>query len=571
MKLRYYQEGAIQSVFDYHYEHGVEAGNTIVAMPTGTGKSPTIGGLLIRLYKEWPSLRVLNLTHVKELIAQNVEKLQMMWPTAPVGIYSAGLGQRDTMLPILFGGVASIVKSEAILSQHWDIGIIDECHLLSPEEDSMYQVIVAAVMARNPRFKLIGFTATPYRLKQGLITDGGIFSDICCDLTGVDAFNRFINEAYLSPLIAKKTDVQIEASELKIVGGEYAAKPLEAEIDRIMVPGLREVCDLGQNRHKWLIFTAGVATAERCAEILNSWGVSAMAVHSKLKGSENDKRIAAHKAGQFRALINVGKLTTGYDDPGIDLIAVFRKTTSPGLWVQILGRGTRPLYMPGFDLETVEGRFEAMYAGPKQNTLVLDFAANTEELGPINDVRIPRKKGKETGDAPVRICTKEALKVNATREKWEMEDGCGAYNHASVRSCCNCGREFLFQTHILASATDAELIKGNEAVVEYFNVDRVFYSSHETSKGRSLKVTYACGMRSFREYVSIEYTDPSAHFARKRGRDWFRQRFISDGEDVTPPETVDEALQYVSRLKEPKRLRVRTDQQYPEILGHEFF
>jgi hypothetical protein len=78
-------------------------------------------------------------------------------------------------------------------------------------------------------------------------------------------------------------------------------------------------------------------------------------------------------------------------------------------------------------------------------------------------------------------------------------------------------------------------------------------------------------MRSFREYVSIEYSDPSAHFARKHGRDWFRRRFISDGEEVKPPETVDEALQYVSRLKEPKRLRVRTDQQYPEILGHEFF
>lgn len=549
MQLRDYQAGAVYDVIKYFEDGGENAGNPIVAMPTGTGKSLVIAGLHVELLKRWPKLRILNLTHVKELIDQDHEKLIALWPTAPAGIYSAGLGQRDTMLPIIFGGVASIAKCEAILSQHWDLGFIDEAHLLSPDDDTMYREIMARIIARNPRFKVVGFTATPYRLKQGMITDDGFFTDICCNLTGVEPFNKFITDGYLAPLIPKKTDAEVDVSSIKAVGGDYAINALDEAIDAMLLPGLRETCEYGANRKSWLIFTAGVKTADRAAEILNAWGIPAAAVHSKKSKDHNNKAIKAFKAGEIRALINNNKLTTGFDHPGIDLMAVFRKTLSPGLWVQMLGRGTRPVYMPGYNLSTVEGRFEAMHASHKHNCLVLDFAANTRDLGPINDVRVPKKKGKDKGDAPIRIC-----------------DACGCYNHASARFCINCGTPFLFETKILQAAGTEALIKESEAVVEYHDVSRVFYSAHSSAKGRSLKVSYACGLRTFREFVHIEYPN----FAGKNARDWFRRRFISNGEQVDPPETVEQALQFVSRLKEPRRLRVRVDTQYPEILAHEF-
>src|SRR4029079_8138707 len=110
----------------------------------------------------------------------------------------------------------------------------------------------------------------------------------------------------------------------------------------------------------------------------------------------------ALRAGEVRALVNNNILTTGYDDPTIDLIMVLRPTMSVVLWVQMLGRGTRPVFPPGYDSETLEQRMAAIMASGKFDCLVLDYAGNTRRLGPINDPVIPAPpKSKGTRDAPV--------------------------------------------------------------------------------------------------------------------------------------------------------------------------
>lgn len=85
MQFRDYQDYAIESIFRY-FEEGGE-GNPVVAMPTGTGKSVVIGGFIQRAFQRYPGQRVMKLTHVKELIEQNFEKLLAIWPTAPAGIF----------------------------------------------------------------------------------------------------------------------------------------------------------------------------------------------------------------------------------------------------------------------------------------------------------------------------------------------------------------------------------------------------------------------------------------------------------------------------------------------------
>ena len=540
-KNRWYQEEAEFAIFEYFRQGNI--GNPIVAMPTGTGKSVVIGNFVRRIFEHWPNQRIMMLTHVKELIEQNAEKLQSIWPTAPLGIYSAGLNSRDMIMPIVFGGVQSVAKaikrSENDINTpphmrhfgHRDLILIDECHLLSPNEDTVYQYVIAELLKINPYLKVVGFTATHYRLKQGMLTDEGLFTDICYDVTGIESFNKLIAEGYLSPLIPKRTLTEIDVSNISITGGDFNGKQLQAAIDKdeITYNAVKEIVEQGYNRNCWLIFASGVDNAEHVAAMLQSFGVAAAAVHSKLSDGENGQRIAAFKSGQLRALVNNNKLTTGFDHPPIDLIGMLRPTMSPGLWVQMLGRGTRPSPDSG-----------------KENCLVLDFAGNTRRLGPINDPVKPRKPGKgPAGEAPVHICEK-----------------CGVYNHASARHCCNCGTEFFFENKIFATASNTELLRSDLPIVEYFPVSRVLYNLHEKEGAPpSIKVSYFCGFQMFNEWVCLEHKGMPA----KKARDWWRQRHQSE-----PPDTTHEALRRVSELRVPAKVRVWTNKKYPEVLSYEY-
>lgn len=550
MKLRWYQDDAVESLFRFFSEHGgvdksgmpVEA-NPVVAMPTGTGKSLVIGGFTQRVLSYWPKQRILGLTHVKELIEQNANKLFELWPNAPAGIYSAGLGQRDTALPIIFGGVASVVKNLSAFGWR-DLLLIDECHLISPNADTMYGEIYTGLKKVNPFIKVIGFTATDYRLGQGRLTDGGIFTHKCYDLTTIESFNRLIAEGYLAPLVPKRTKIELDVSSVGMNKGDFTASELQAAVDKSEVTwaALQEACEYGADRRSWLVFASGIEHAEHTAEILNLMGVPAAAIHSKVKN--RDELIRAFKRGELRALVNNNVLTTGFDYPPIDLIIMLRPTMSPGLWVQMLGRGTRPWVDGGYI--DVSGKGEMLYIeGGKQNCLVLDFAGNTRRLGPINDPVIPKRRSGEKGDAPVKIC-----------------EVCGVYNHTSARFCVNCGTEFVFETKILAHAGTDELLRSELPIVETFDIDRVFYHLHEKQGSPPMiKVQYYCGMRLFNEYVGLEH----AGFPGKRARDWWRQRNANE-----PPSSTAEALQQIAQLRIPRRIRVWVNRKYPEILSHEY-
>jgi DNA repair protein RadD len=216
----------------------------------------------------------------------------------------------------------------------------------------------------------------------------------------------------------------------------------------------------------------------------------------------------------LRAIVNKDILTTGFDHPPIDLIGMLRPTMSTGLWVQMLGRGTRPYdwtnpqqYIPGFEFV-------------KHHCLVLDFAGNTRRLGPINDPVIPLPKGKgRAGDAPVKICGE-----------------CGGYNHASAPVYGHVRRRLPNDASTLWARREPKnccaaifLLSNTSTYIA------CFIRAHVSKKGNNMiKVAYFCnGLRTFYEYVTVELDS----FAGKRGRDWFRQRA-----PVEPPETNAEIL-----------------------------
>ena len=549
IQARSYQIEAVSSIYNYF---AVNAGNPVVAMPTGTGKSVVIAMFLESVFRHYPDQKILCLTHVKELIEQNYLKLLSVWPNAPAGVYSAGLKRRDTINKIIFAGIASVAKRASEFG-FVNLILIDEAHLVSPSEETLYRTFIDALKQVNPHLKVIGLTATPWRLGHGKIIEDGIFTDLCFDITGLAAFNRLIAEGYLSPLIPKRTTTTLDTDGVHSRGGEFIASELQMAVDKseISFAAIKEAMELGYDRKHWLVFCAGVEHAIHVSDMLNAMGISCKAVHSKLAPAERDAAIADFKAGRIQALTNNNVLTTGFDFPGIDLILMLRPTQSPVLWVQMLGRGTRPLYAPGFDVNTLEGRLAAISASEKQNCLVLDFAGNTKRLGPINDPVIPRKKGQKTGEAPVKLC-----------------ECCGTYNHASARYCggqpfptvSGCGHEFKIMTKLRQHASTYELIKGEVPIVEVFAVESITITRHQKhDKPPAMKVSYYCGLKHFEDYVCIEHEG----FAARKARMWWMQRSANPC-----PVSTDEAIVRSEELRVPSHLRVWVNKKYPEIMEY---
>lgn len=590
---RWYQEEAVESLFDFFDKHGgtdpatgmpVKA-NPIIAMPTGTGKSIVIAEFFKRALMRYPATRGLMSTHVKELIRQNAAKMQEVWPHAPLGIHSAGIGQRDTVQPIIFGGIKSMVGKFPLFGFR-DFLVIDEGHLVSPKSDTSYVNFIFELMYGpdvvydpdkpvtkqqfdravlnprcNPYLKVIMLTASPYRMGLGHLTNGNIATHTAFDLCNIEGFNRLIAEGYLCPLIPKRTNTEFDLSAVPMSQGDFQQAALEAAVDKdeITFACLKELVEHSWNRRCGLIFASGVKHAVHINDMMNSvFGQECVVIHSstpdyKRTDKENDEALKAWKSGKVKWAVNMNSLTTGVDNPAVDIIGMMRGTMSTGLWVQMLGRGTRPFYAPGYDLSDFNQRWSAIYAGGKANCLVLDFAGNTRKLGPINDPVIPKPKGKGApGDAPVRICK-----------------NCGTYNHASVRACVVCGTEFEFGPALSRSAGTDELLRSDLPQVEPFKVDRVLYQSYTTkATGRNMiRVSYYCQpLRTFYELITVEGKEAGKlDYAAKKGRDWFRQRYPSE-----PPETNAEVLKLMSELRPPAKVNVWLNKKYPEVLSYEF-
>ena len=526
IQLRPYQQDGLNAIWRYFQEGGT--GNPVLVWPCGAGKSIVPAIFIKSVMDLWPTQRFMLMSHVKELLIQDGEALRRIWPNAPLGYFSAGLKEKNPAMPICYAGIQSAIKNPSIFGWR-DIIFIDEAHLINQDEASMYLTFLATMRLINPHLKIIGLTATPFRLGQGMITDGGLFTDIVHDLCTLDNFNNMITEGYLAPLTPLRTRVELDISSVGMAKGDFIQSQLQHAVDvaEVTYESLRELVEVGKDRKSWLIFSSGIEHAEHISQFLMRFGIDCPTVHSKNSMEHNDKVIAAFKNNEIRAVVNYGKLTTGFDKPGIDLIGMLRPTQSVALWCQMLGRGVR--IAPG-----------------KKDCLVLDYARNTPRLGPINDPMIPRKKGEAQGEVPVKIC-----------------DLCGVFNHIKNKTCTACGNEFQFEIKITKSAGHHELIKSDLPVIETFNVDRVIYTKHQKlDKAPCLKVTYFTGIRSFNEWL---FPQSMKGPGRHNFHTWWRQRTA-----VPPPATVDEALMYTNTIRVPLRIDVWVNKANPEIMKAEF-
>lgn len=399
--LRDYQRRSIDQLYDWLSQHD---GNPCLVLPTGAGKSHIVAALCKEALQNWPETRVLMLTHVKELIEQNAAKMREHWPGAPMGIYSASIGQRILGEPITFAGIQS-VRDKASMIGHVDLVIIDECHLVSHKDEGGYRKLIGDLMAINPSLRVVGLTATPYRLGHGLITDKPALFDGLLQPVSIE---ELINRGFLASLRSKVTDHALDVSGVHKRGGEYIESELQAAVDTDAhnVAVVDEVIRLAGNRRSWLFFCAGVHHAGAVADVLLARGIVAACVTGETPKADRARIIADFRAGKIKALTNANVLTTGFDAPDIDLIAMLRPTMSPSLYVQMAGRGMR-------------------IKSHTDHCLVLDFAGVVRQHGPITNIEPPKKAGKGTGDAPVKVC-----------------ESCNELCHTAVRECPACGAPF---------------------------------------------------------------------------------------------------------------------------------
>lgn len=525
LELRPYQRAAVDAVFAYWRE---KPGSPLVVCPTGGGKSLILATLMREILESYPDMRILCVTHVKELLTQNAQELLGLWPFAPIGFYSAGLGRRDARAQIIFGGVQTIAnKAEQI--GHIDLVLVDEAHLMPRKSETQYGRLMDGLRAINPDLKLVGLTATPYRLGEGMLHEGegAIFDDIAYEIPVSD----LIDGGFLVRPISKGMATGFDLSGVGRVGGDYNQGKLQAAVDKddLNRAVIDEVVAYGRDRNAWLLFCSGVEHAYHIRDEIRSRGISCETVSGETPAAERDRILADFKAGRIRAVSNNSVMTTGTNIPRIDLVAFLRPTLSPGLYLQMAGRGLR--LHPG-----------------KQDCLFLDFAGVVRKHGPIDAV-VPPGARKGEGDAPVKLCPQD-------------EGGCGSLVHASVRTCPDCGYEFPIDDtpKIQARAEDVPMLSKGDATWRTVTRRRFAYHEGKGGKPPSVKVTYAQGLTTFNEWLCFEHSG----YAQSKAHRWWSQH----GGARPFPRTVMEALERQNELRETAEISVRPDGRYWSVVGH---
>ena len=473
--LRDYQQRTIDQLYKWFADN--HKGHPCIELPTGSGKSHIVAALCKEAIQTWPETRILMLTHVKELIEQNAEKMRDHWPNAPLGIYSAGMRRRDIGEPITFAGIQSVRKKSALFG-HIDLILIDECHLVSHKQEGGYRKLIDDLMRVNPALRVIGLTATPYRLGHGYITDEpALFADIISPV-GIE---ELIYKKFLAPLRSKLTAHQLSVEGVHRRGGEYIESELQAAVDTDdhNVSVVDEVISLAGDRRSWLFFCAGVSHAHNVADILAARGITSACIVGDTPKAERERIIAGFKSGEIRALTNANVLTTGFDHPHLDLIAMLRPTLSTGLYVQMAGRGMRP-------------------KSHTDHCLVLDFAGVVQTHGPITAVNPKKASGKGEGESPVKVC-----------------EACNELNHISAKECIACGEPFPIPKPIKQTLHDDDIM-GLDATE--MNVTEWQWRRHisRASGKEMLMVTYygALSDKPVNEYLTVMHDGYAGQKAR---------------------------------------------------------
>lgn len=384
--------------------------------------------------------------------------------------------------------------------------LVHNCHLIAPEGDGMYRTFLADMKVINPHVRVIGLTATPFRLKGGLICKPeNILNEICYEA----GLKEMIQQGYLSPLISRAGRAEANLANLHIRGGEFISDEVAAAMDNdaLVTSACREIVELTRDRKAVLIFTASVDHCKHVAEKIQAFSGKECAIVTGDTSPAERAEIIARFKGEFipadlfgtpkpplKFLANVNVLTCGFDAPNTDCVVMLRPTNSPGLLIQCAGRGTR--------LSPETG---------KSSCLFLDYGGNILRHGPLDMIKVKEPGSGKGGDAPAKKCPQ-----------------CLALIHAGYTACPECGYVFPpkeSNDKMTQTASSAGVISGQVDYTDYEVLD-VYYCVHEKRGAdpdapKTMRVDYQVGFNEFKsEWVCPEHTG----YARGKFEKWWHER-----------------------------------------------
>lgn len=528
LTLRPYQGEAIDALNAFLASSPL---NPCVVLPTGAGKSFVMAETVRRWKESYPPFRCVVLAHRKELVDQNSKEFLGVDPGADVGVYAAGLRRHEADHSITFAGIDSIYRHAGEFAP-FDAIIVDEAHRIPIRGEGKYREFISTAKAVNPKVRVVGFTATPFRLGSGPICHRDhILNEICYEANVAD----LIQQGYLCRLRSKCGADAPDLSKVKKVGGEYQGRALGEVMreNRLVASAVSDALRHlnAENRTSCVWFCVDVEHCRLVRHVLSMLGEEAPMVTGETDVRERDRIVDEFRNRKWRHILNVNVFTEGFNVKQVDAVVLLRPTLSKGLYAQMVGRGLR-------------------LHPDKRDCLVLDYARCIETHGPIDCL--------EAGRVAIEVCPE-------CREAFSR----------GIRVCPKCGweipkqeverREAEERERQMHEARAAELaILGS--MPQVVEVDDVLVSRHtKTGAPDSLCVTYRSGIRTFREWICLDHPG----FAGQKAHRWWAARF---GEKSSATATVANALQDMFLAHSIKAvteaLVVRKTGKYYEILSH---
>ncbi len=506
--------------------------NPCIVLPTGSGKSVVMANTIQMWKEESPWIRGCILAHRKELVLQNADKLRRSISKSEIGIFSAGLGKRDYESPILFASIDSIYKKSGEFPP-FDFILVDEAHRIPPSGEGKYRTFIKGCQRFNELLKVIGWTATAFRMGCGPICHKDhILNEICYEAK----ITELIDDGYLCKLRSKVGKNQPVLAEVRRnSGGDYVVSSLATATNKqqLISRAIRESVGIirAENRKSTVFFCVDVEHCKKVSEELRRYGIYAPYITGKTRPHERDRIISDFRDGKIHAICNVNVLTEGFDAPHIDCIVLLRPTLSPGLFSQMVGRGLR-------------------ISPSKKDCLVLDFANCIDEHGPIDLLG----EGQQVVMATCGEC----------RESFSR----------ATRACPACGWEIPKQEierleivererRMHSDKASGKSILSDEP--QTLKVDTVYVARHvKPGSPDSLKIQYRCGAGMYREWVCLDHEG----YAGVKAKKWMRLRMTDWGSLVTVNDALNNMFLSQSILEYTKTIMIKKIGKHYEIVAY---
>ncbi|MBU1170281.1 MAG: DEAD/DEAH box helicase [Proteobacteria bacterium] len=508
----------------------------LIQAGTGAGKTIFFCTLIQRLLERWPNLRIAVLTHRGILVKQAKEKMLSVWPDCPIGIASASVAKTvDVHSNVTIGTIQTLIN-RIETTVPFDLIIIDEVHRLGPQnEPSQYQEFLRTMFNYNKNTRVLGVTATPFRLGHGYIygpvkkPEHENWFPAMNYRIGIKDLQQ---QGYLCEFKAKEiADISSDLKQIN-VSGDYNIKELSDEMSKEIHVGsaVKAYQRYAEDRKYIVVFCVTIEHAEIVASVFKKEGYNAACIHSKMSNSQRELILKHFEQGSIRILVNVMVLSEGWDCPATDCIIMCRPTKSAALYVQMVGRGLRP-------------------HPDKKNVLILDLSNNCREHGDPDNPIIPIP-GRKVNALPVqKTCP-----------------SCRSILPGAALTCKECGYKFPQEVYEQNDSVEMQTVSWIKKLPEPFVVKIGNYSVSDytsNSGNRMLKLTLNTdGIAPLQIHEFFMFDGNMHPFARQKSRKSWQVLVGTE-----PPESTDEVLKRIGELEMsiPERVEVIEDGRWMKV------